>query len=249
MAVIVSRWKGTPFGRYQLIELLGRGGMGEVWRAYDTAIDRIVALKMLLPHCAKDPDFDKRFRREARAAARLDDPPRRADLRRRRDRRTAVCDHAADHRHRPANPARRRPAGPARAVDDHRADRLSAAQRPPSGPGTPRRQTIQHPARRERLRLPHRLRDRPRRGRFGVDAERVDHRHVGLHGSRTLQQPGEIHPSSDIYALACVLYECLTGQQPFPGNTLEQVASGHIFTPPPRALREERYRSDRAWTR
>ena len=65
---------GTPFGRYRLIELLGRGGMGEVWRAYDTAIDRVVALKMLLPHYAKDPEFDKRFRREARAAARLDDP-------------------------------------------------------------------------------------------------------------------------------------------------------------------------------
>ena len=66
--------EGTPFGRYQLIELLGRGGMGEVWRAHDTTIDRVVALKMLLPHYAKDEDFDKRFRREARAAARLDDP-------------------------------------------------------------------------------------------------------------------------------------------------------------------------------
>src|ERR1700755_3407388 len=66
--------QGTPFGRYRLIELLGRGGMGEVWRAHDTAIDRVVALKMLLPHYAKDAELDKRFRREARAAARLDDP-------------------------------------------------------------------------------------------------------------------------------------------------------------------------------
>ena len=44
----------------------------------------------------------------------------------------------------------------------------------------------------------------------------------------------QINPSSDIYALACVLYECVTGQAPFPGNTFERVASGHIFAPPPR---------------
>lgn len=65
---------GMVFGRYRLIELLGRGGMGEVWRAQDTELERLVALKMLLASFADDPKFEERFRREARAAARLNNP-------------------------------------------------------------------------------------------------------------------------------------------------------------------------------
>ena len=64
----------TQFGRYQLLELLGRGGMGEVWRAHDTATDRIVALKLLAAHLSHDEVFQERFRREAHAAARLNNP-------------------------------------------------------------------------------------------------------------------------------------------------------------------------------
>src|ERR1700758_1674233 len=65
---------GTPFGRYRLMDLLGRGGMGEVWRAYDTSTNRTVAIKLLPPHLAQDDMFVKRFRREAEAAARLNSP-------------------------------------------------------------------------------------------------------------------------------------------------------------------------------
>ena len=54
----------TPFGQYQLQQLIGRGGMGEVYRAYDTKTDRVVALKVLPPHLAKDVTFQQRFRRE-----------------------------------------------------------------------------------------------------------------------------------------------------------------------------------------
>ena len=66
---------GTLLGdRYRLESRIALGGMGEVWRAYDTEIDRVVALKMLLAQFGADATFEQRFRREARAAARLDDP-------------------------------------------------------------------------------------------------------------------------------------------------------------------------------
>ena len=65
---------GAGIGRYRLEELLGRGGMGEVWRAFDTGRERWVALKLLLEQLAQDEEFVARFRREARLAARLSDP-------------------------------------------------------------------------------------------------------------------------------------------------------------------------------
>ncbi|MGB3441902.1 MAG: serine/threonine-protein kinase [Actinophytocola sp.] len=55
-------------------ELIARGGMGEVHRAYDTQHDRVVAVKLLAGHIADDDEFRRRFIREARAAARLREP-------------------------------------------------------------------------------------------------------------------------------------------------------------------------------
>src|ERR1700744_5912263 len=71
---VESAAEGTPFGRYRLVEILGRGGMGEVWRAYDPVNARFVALKVLSAAIANDQVFEERFRREARAAAGLDEP-------------------------------------------------------------------------------------------------------------------------------------------------------------------------------
>jgi serine/threonine protein kinase len=61
-------------GKYKILEEIGRGGFAVVYKARDTELDRIVALKVLHPYWTADPDFVTRFRREARAAARLRHP-------------------------------------------------------------------------------------------------------------------------------------------------------------------------------
>lgn len=60
--------------RYQVGELIGRGGMAEVHIGYDTRLGRSVAIKILRPDLARDPSFQARFRREAQAAAGLNHP-------------------------------------------------------------------------------------------------------------------------------------------------------------------------------
>ena len=64
----------SMFGPYRLEGLIGRGGMGEIYRAYDTAHGRVVALKRLPAALAADPVFQARFRSEAALAARLHEP-------------------------------------------------------------------------------------------------------------------------------------------------------------------------------
>ena len=61
-------------GRYELDQIIGRGGMAEVWRARDTRLERDVAVKRLRVDLASDPTFQARFRREAQSAAGLNHP-------------------------------------------------------------------------------------------------------------------------------------------------------------------------------
>ncbi|GAS96171.1 serine/threonine protein kinase [Mycolicibacterium canariasense] len=229
--------QGTPFGRYQLIELLGRGGMGEVWRAYDTEIDRVVALKMLLPHFARDPDYEKRFRREARAAARLDDPhivpihdvgeiDGRLYV-------TMRLINGADLQTLINNG----PLEPARAV--YIIGQIASALHSAHQAGL-----VHRDVKPSNILLGDN--DFAYLIDFGIARANTDTALTSANttvGTWAYMAPerfstGESGPSSDIYALACVLYQCLTGNLPFPGDTLEQVAVSHMMMPPPRPSRD-----------
>ncbi len=65
---------GTRLGPYEVVSLLGAGGMGEVYRAKDTRLGRDVAVKVLPRSFASDPDRLRRFEQEARATGMLNHP-------------------------------------------------------------------------------------------------------------------------------------------------------------------------------
>ena len=65
---------GTRLGPYEILEPIGAGGMGEVYRARDTRLDRNVAVKVLPPELSANPDFRQRFEREAKAISSLSHP-------------------------------------------------------------------------------------------------------------------------------------------------------------------------------
>ena len=65
---------GQSLGKYRILEEIGRGGMGVVYKAHDTVLDRLVAIKALAPHLTWDQEFVQRFLHEARAVARIEHP-------------------------------------------------------------------------------------------------------------------------------------------------------------------------------
>ena len=65
---------GTKLGPYEIQSPLGAGGMGEVYRARDTRLDRTVAIKVLPYHLSSSPNLKQRFDREARAISSLNHP-------------------------------------------------------------------------------------------------------------------------------------------------------------------------------
>jgi serine/threonine protein kinase len=226
--------EGTPFGRYQLIELLGRGGMGEVWKAFDTATQRVVAVKVLPAQLAADPVFEQRFRREAYAAAGLSDPHvvpihNFGEIEGRLYVDMRLID-GEDLEH----VLVRGPLDSDRAVKiiEQVASALNAAHRVG---------LVHRDVKPSNILLAED--DFSYLIDFGI-ARGAGETKLTATGNVVGTWPymaperfttGQSDTRSDIYALACVLYECLTSSRPFPGDSVEQQIAGHLTIPPPRS--------------
>jgi ABC-type amino acid transport substrate-binding protein/predicted Ser/Thr protein kinase len=225
----------TPFGHYQLQKLIGRGGMGEVYRAYDTKTDRVVAVKVLPPHMAADTTFQQRFRRESQAAAGLNDPHvvpihrfgeidgrLYLDMRLIEGRNLGTILEDTDKALDPAF---------AVTVVEQVATALDAAHEAGLIHRDVKPSNILITAREFVYLID-----------FGLARTAGD---SGLTtagstlGTMAYMAPerfeaGQVDPRSDIYALTAVLYECLTGARPYPADSLEQQIAGHMTSPVPR---------------
>ena len=229
---MVGRVEGTPFGRYRLQQLIGRGGMGEVWRAYDTETERDVALKLLPAQFAHDEEFIGRFRREARVAAGLNNPnvvpihhfgeiggTLYVDMQviAGRDLQALLA----------AGPL---PAGRAVRIVEQVASALRAAHA--AG-------LVHRDVKPSNVLIT--ADDFAYLIDFGLarssedDGLTVTGHTVGTFAYMAPEryEGGQVDARTDVYSLACVLYQCLTGQRPFAGSGAQQMMA-HLTVPPPR---------------
>ncbi len=242
------------FGPYRLESLLGRGGMGVVYLAYDTEHRRQVALKVLAEDLAADQAYRERFRREAYAAARLSDPHivpihRYGDI----DGRLFLDMRLVRGSDLSAVLAEQGPLAPRRAVgivsqvahalDSAHAEGLVHRDVKPSNV------LVCSPAQDAddddeefvylvdfgiaRSVMPDA--GQPALTQAGSAVGSFDY----MAPERFLERPADAR--ADVYSLACLLLECLTGQRPFPVTGLAPLMWAHVNQPPPSvsALRPE----------
>ncbi|MFX0578067.1 serine/threonine-protein kinase [Nocardia nepalensis] len=226
---------GAMFGHYRLDRLIGRGGMGEVYQAYDVRKRRTVAIKVLLEKLAQDQEYRERFQREADAAARLREPHvipihDYGEI----DGRLYIDMRLVDGASLPSVLRDKGPLAPEEAVSVIR--QIAAALDAAHAEGL-----IHRDVKPDNILLTPDgfayLVD------FGIAHSSTDQRlttHGAVIGSFSYMAPERFRaehttPAVDVYSLACVLYECLTGTRPYPGSTDAQIISAHLFEPVPRA--------------
>jgi serine/threonine-protein kinase len=223
----------TPFGRYRLVELLGRGGMGEVWRAYDTGTDRIVAIKLLPPHFSDNEEFKQRFRREAQAAAKLNTPHvvpiyDYGEI----EGRLYVCMRLIEGRDLQSVLADG-PLEPSRAV--RIIEGVALALHAAHEVGLLHRDIKPSNILLDKNDFAYLI-------DFGIALAADETRMtksgyaIGTFAYIAPERLGiraEEDARADVYSLACVLYECLTGHPPFDVATMAGLVAAHLNTPPP----------------
>ena len=222
------------FGPYELQSLLGVGGMGEVYRAYDTIKDRTVAVKLLRTEMSADAGLPGTVQARVADRGETAGTARHPGARFRRDRRSALHRHAARRgRQRQDELRGNGPLEPARAASI--IGQVAAALDAAHASGLVHRdikpENVLLTAR--RLRVPRRLRHRVPRRRERRDECRRGHRVVRLHGAGTVHRragwPGGRHLLAGMPALRMP-----DGSAPFPTGELRQLMGAHIMSPPPR---------------
>ncbi len=224
---------GGTFGRYEIRRLLGQGGMGEVYEAYDTKKDRTVALKLLTDRYAEDETYRARFLRESHAAAVLQEPHVIPIHDWGEINGVLYIDMRLVRGQTLHDMLKKGPLEPERATDIIR--QIAAALDAAHAEGLIHRDVKPQNIIVTRDDFAY-LVD------FGI-AEAKGDTHLTLAGYQVgtfdYMAPerlgdGEVTASVDIYSLACVLYEALTGAKPFPSHSAQQVIGAHISSPPPR---------------
>ena len=237
MAITPILGAGSEVGPYRIETLLGQGGMGVVYRARDPRLDRLVALKLLSPELSHDQRFRARFERESRLAASIDHggivPIYEAGD---ADGLLYIAMRYVEGSDLAQLLRQEGPLEPARALDlvGQLADALDAAHTRGliHRDVKPSNALVGREGSRERVYL----------ADFGLTktsgAESVT-ASAQVMGTVAYMAPevirgDEPRASADLYALGCVLFECLTGEVPFPGTNAAAVIYGHLETPPPR---------------
>ncbi len=226
--------------RYELEELVGTGGMSSVFRARDRQLDRRVAVKILHEHYARDPEYLERFRREARAVARLSHPNIVTVIDRGDDgeRQYIVFEHVdGENLKELVVRSGRLPVRQALELALAIADGLSFAHQHGIVHRDVKPQNVLLSSEGEV-----KVTD------FGIARSlHVDH---GVTQTGTVLGTGEylspeqasgkqVSPATDVYSLGVVLWELLAGDVPFVGENFVAVALRHVNEPPPH-LRERR---------